>query len=138
MKSDISLAVAIIITIFLILGSVLTLISTIGLVRFSNFYERLHMSSMSTSCGAGSILISSFLYSTFVDDRFVFHEILLMGFLFVAAPIASMLLSQAAAYQSYHLEDQSKEKSLALLSHKREEERQASEETLCEENQCDF
>ncbi len=80
MKDDISLVVAIAITVFLILGSGLTLIATIGLVRFSNFYKRLHMLSVCTSWGVGSILISSFLYSIFVDHYFVFHEVLLMFF----------------------------------------------------------
>ncbi|WP_455477014.1 monovalent cation/H(+) antiporter subunit G [Bartonella sp. B41] len=119
MKEDISLTVAIIITVFLMLGSSLTLIGTVGLVRFSNFYERIHMLSVSTGWGAGSILIASFLYSMFVDNRFIFHEILLMLFLLVTAPVASMLLSQAAVYR-YNAEDKS-EKPLALLSHQTEE-----------------
>ncbi|WP_455481952.1 monovalent cation/H(+) antiporter subunit G [Bartonella sp. B35(2025)] len=125
MKDDVSLTVAIVITIFLILGSGLTLIGTIGLVRLSNFYERLHMPSVGTSWGAGSILIASFLYSMFVDHRFVFHEVLMMLFLLVTAPIASMLLSQAAAYR-YHSEDKS-EKPLALLSHQTKEKLSESE-----------
>ncbi|WP_332059993.1 monovalent cation/H(+) antiporter subunit G [Bartonella sp. CB74] len=136
MKDDVSLAAAIIVTVFLILGSGLTLIGTIGLVRLSNFYERLHMPSVSTSWGTGSILIASFLYSMFVDQRFVFHEILLMIFLFVTAPVASMLLSQAAAYR-HHTEEHS-EKPLALLLHKKEEKLSISEETSCNESQNGF
>ncbi|MET3559476.1 multicomponent K+:H+ antiporter subunit G [Bartonella japonica] len=116
MKNDVSLVAAMTITVFLILGSGLTLIGMIGLVRFSNFYKRLHMLSLSTSWGAGSILIASFLYSTFVDHHLVFHEILLMIFLFVTIPVASMLVSQAAAYR-HHSENIS-EKPLTLLSHK--------------------
>ncbi|AGF76565.1 monovalent cation/H(+) antiporter subunit G [Bartonella vinsonii] len=126
MKDDVSLAVAVIVTIFLILGSGLTLIGAIGLGRFSNFYERLHMPSLSTSWGAGSILISSFLYSIFVDHHFVFHEFLMVIFLFVTTPVASMLLSQAAAYRN-HLENKL-EKPLALLSHQTDEKLSASEE----------
>ncbi|WP_336287579.1 MULTISPECIES: monovalent cation/H(+) antiporter subunit G [unclassified Bartonella] len=142
MKEDVSLAAAIIVTVFLILGSGLTLIGTIGLLRFSSFYERLHMPSVSTSWGTGSILIASFLYSMFVDQRFVFHEILLMIFLFVTAPVASMLLSQAAAYR-HHTEEHSEteeysEKPLALLLHKEEEQLSVSEETSCNESQSGF
>ncbi|WP_455477845.1 monovalent cation/H(+) antiporter subunit G [Bartonella sp. B10] len=127
MKDDVSLVVAIVITVFLIVGSGLTLIGTIGLVRLSNFYERLHMPSMSASWGAGSVLIASFLYSIFVDHRFIFHEILMMLFLLVTAPVASILLSQAAAYR-YHAEDKS-EKSLALLSYQTKKRSSASEGT---------
>ncbi|EJF80422.1 monovalent cation/H(+) antiporter subunit G [Bartonella doshiae] len=125
MNDNISLIVAIAITVFLILGSGLALVGGIGLVRLSSFYKRLHMLSLSTSWGAGSILISSFLYSTFVDHHFVFHELLLVIFLFVTAPVASMLLSQAAAYRD-HSENQS-EKPLTLLSHRTEEKVSTSE-----------
>ncbi|AQX22231.1 MULTISPECIES: monovalent cation/H(+) antiporter subunit G [unclassified Bartonella] len=104
MKDDISLWSALIISFFLILGSSLTLIGTIGLVRFSNFYERLHTSSLSTSWGGSSIIIASFFYSIHVDHVFVIHEILLMIFLFMTTPITSMLLSQTAVHR-----DQSKD-----------------------------
>ncbi|WP_336293792.1 monovalent cation/H(+) antiporter subunit G [Bartonella sp. CB169] len=133
MRDDVSLTVAIAVTVFLILGSGLTLIGTIGLVRFSNFYKRLHMLSLSTGWGTGSILISSFLYSTFVDHHFVFHEILLMIFLFVTIPVSSMLISQAAAYRQY-LENKS-EKPLALLFPQTEEQIHESEEKPYDKSQ---
>ncbi|ATP13056.1 hypothetical protein BHOIPH791_07820 [Bartonella henselae] len=136
MKDEISLIVALFITVFLILGSGLTLIGTIGLVRFSSFYKRLHMLSVATSWGVGSILIASFLYATFVDYCFAFREILLMFFLFLTAPVASILLSQAAAYR-HHSEDQS-EKPLALLLHQTQEKLSESEKTSCDESQCGF
>ncbi|MCZ2203543.1 monovalent cation/H(+) antiporter subunit G [Bartonella sp. A05] len=122
MKEDVSLWIAIVITVFLVLGSSLALIGTIGLIRFSNFYERLHMPSLGANWGVGSILIASFLYSTFVDHSFAFHNILLMIFLLMTVPVTSMLLSQAAAYRD-HLEDKS-EKPLTLLLHNMEEKSQ--------------
>ncbi|MCL6229093.1 MULTISPECIES: monovalent cation/H(+) antiporter subunit G [Bartonella] len=117
MKDDISLWSAIIISIFLILGSSLTLIGTIGLVRFSNFYERLHTSSLSTSWGGSSIIIASFFYSMLVDHKFVVHEILLIIFLFMTTPITSMLLSQTASYRNQS--EDSLKKPLSLLFHKK-------------------
>lgn len=135
MKDDISLVVAVAVTVFLVLGSGLTLIGTIGLLRLSSFYKRLHMLSLSTSWGAGSILIASFLYSIFVDHHFVFHEILLMIFLLVTIPVASMLVSQAAAYR--HHSENTLEKPLALLSHQTKKQPPTSEEMSCDENQRD-
>ncbi|KEC56036.1 monovalent cation/H(+) antiporter subunit G [Bartonella koehlerae] len=137
MKDEISLTVALVITVFLILGSGLTLIGTIGLVRFSSFYERLHMLSVAISWGGGSILIASFLYSTLVDHCFVFHEILLMFFLFLTTPVASMLLSQAAVYRHHYSEDQV-EKPLAFLLRRTQEKLSATEEISCDESQCGF
>lgn len=133
---DVSLVVAIAITFFLILGSGLTLIGTMGLVCLPTFYKRLHMLSLSTSWGAGSILIASFLYSIFVDHHFVFHEFLLMIFLFVTIPAASMLVSQVAAYR--HYSENKLEKPLALLSRQKEEQTSASDKILCDTSQSDF
>ncbi|GAA5096345.1 monovalent cation/H(+) antiporter subunit G [Bartonella acomydis] len=137
MKDDISLTVALVVTAFLILGSGLTLIGTIGLLRLSSFYKRLHMLSLSTSWGAGSILIASFLYSVFVDHHFVFHEILLMGFLFVTIPVASMLVSQAAAYR-HHSENRLEERPLALLARQMEEQPPTSKDLSCDKGQRNF
>ncbi|EJF87136.1 monovalent cation/H(+) antiporter subunit G [Bartonella rattimassiliensis] len=136
MNDDVSLVVAIAVTFFLILGSGLTLIGMIGLVRLPTFYKRLHMLSLSTSWGAGSVLVASFLYSIFVDHHFVFHEFLLMIFLLVTIPVASMLVSQAAAYR--HYARNKLEKPLALLSRQIEEQTSASEEILCDTSQSDF
>lgn len=133
MKDDISLVVAIAVAVFLIFGSGLTVIGTIGLLRLSSFYKRLHMLSLSTSWGAGSILIASFLYSIFVDHHFVFHEILLMIFLLVTTPLASMLVSQAAAYR--HHSENTSEKPLALLSNQTKKQPPKLEEMSCDKNQ---
>ncbi|WP_375607883.1 MULTISPECIES: monovalent cation/H(+) antiporter subunit G [unclassified Bartonella] len=133
---DVSLVVSIAVTFFLILGSGLTLIGTIGLVRLPTFYKRLHMLSLSTSWGAGSILIASFLYSIFIDHHFVFHEFLLMIFLFITMPVASMLVSQASAYR--HYSKNKLKKPLALLSRQMEEQTSASEEISCDTSQSDF
>ncbi|EYS90789.1 hypothetical protein X471_00922 [Bartonella bacilliformis str. Heidi Mejia] len=119
MKDDISLWVAILIAVFLLLGSSLTLIGTIGLVRFSTFYERLHMPSLSASWGGGSIIIASLLYSIFVDHHWVFHEVLLVVFLFVTTPVTSMLLSQAAAHRD-HPENWLEKPPAFLLRHREE------------------
>ncbi|MBB4075855.1 multicomponent K+:H+ antiporter subunit G [Bartonella fuyuanensis] len=136
MKEDVSLVVAIVVTFFLIVGSGLTLIGMIGLMRLPTFYKRLHMLSLSTSWGAGSILIASFLYSTFVDHHFVFHEFLLMVFLLVTIPAASMLVSQAAVHR--HDSKNKLEKPLALLSRQMEGNTFALEERSCDTNQSDF
>ncbi|EJF83393.1 monovalent cation/proton antiporter, MnhG/PhaG subunit [Bartonella elizabethae Re6043vi] len=136
MKDDASLVVAIAVTVFLILGSGLTLIGTIGLVRLPTFYKRLHMLSLSTSWGAGSILVASFLYSIFVDHHFVFHEFLLVIFLLVTIPVASMLVSQAAAYRDYS--ENKLKKPLALLSRQMEKQTSTSEEMSCDTSQSDF
>ncbi|ALE03236.1 monovalent cation/H(+) antiporter subunit G [Bartonella ancashensis] len=121
MNDDVPLLFAIIIAIFLIIGSGLTLIGTIGLIRFSTFYDRLHTPSLGASWGAISIATASLFYSIFVDHQLIFHEVLLVVFLLMTIPITSMLLSQAAAYRDPPKGWQ--EKPPTFLIHQQEQER---------------
>lgn len=97
MSHDVPLWLAIVVVAFLLCGSGLTLLGCIGLVRFSSFYDRLHMPTLGTSWGIGAILIASMLYASFQAGRLILHELLIGFFLFVTAPVTLMMLSQAAA-----------------------------------------
>lgn len=94
--SEIPVWLAIVIVVFLIWGSTLTLLGCIGLVYFESFYERLHMPTLATSWGVGGVLIASMLYSSFYADRPVLHEILIAMFMVMTTPVTLMMLSQAA------------------------------------------
>jgi multicomponent K+:H+ antiporter subunit G len=79
-----------------LLGATLTLIGTLGLLRFDSFYRRLHAPTLGTSLGAGSILIGSMVYFSVVQFRPVVHEILIAVFITVTTPVTLMLLVRAA------------------------------------------
>ncbi|HEV7284295.1 MAG TPA: monovalent cation/H(+) antiporter subunit G, partial [Kaistia sp.] len=54
---DFPLWAAILVSLLLLVGAALTLLGTIGLVRFNSFYERVHAPTLGTTCGAGGILL---------------------------------------------------------------------------------
>jgi multicomponent K+:H+ antiporter subunit G len=83
----------------LLLGSGLTLIGTIGLVRFKTFYERVHAPTLGTTGGAGAILIASMLVFSVLQSRPVLHELLITAFVTVTTPVTLMLLARAAIYR---------------------------------------
>ena len=83
----------------LLLGSGLTLLGTIGLVRFKTFYERVHAPTLGTTGGAGAILIASILCFTVLQSRPVVHELLITVFVTVTTPVTLMLLARAAIYR---------------------------------------
>jgi multicomponent K+:H+ antiporter subunit G len=83
----------------LLLGSGLTLLGTIGLVRFKTFYERVHAPTLGTTGGAGSILIASMLVFSVLQSRLVLHELLITAFVTVTTPVTLMLLARAAIYR---------------------------------------
>lgn len=87
------------ITLFLLLGGLIILIGALGLLRLPNFYQRIHGPAITITFGAGSILIASMLYFSGIQSRPVIHELLITAFVFMTAPVTSMLIMRAAVYR---------------------------------------
>lgn len=97
--AEIPLWVALLVAFFLVLGSVLTLLGAIGLVRFETFYQRVHAPTLGTTWGVGAILIASMIFFSVAQSRPVLHEILVAVFVTVTTPVTLMLLARAAFYR---------------------------------------
>lgn len=97
--ADIPAWAAILTSLLLLLGSALTLIGTLGLLRLRTFYERVHAPTLGTTLGIGSVLIASVLYFSVLQSRPVLHEILIAVFMVVTTPITLTLLARAALYR---------------------------------------
>ena len=97
--SQIPLWAAILVSLFLLMGSGLTLLGAVGLLRFKTFYERIHLPTLGTSWGAGGILVASILFSSVLQSRLVLHELLIAVFVTVTTPVSLMLLARAALYR---------------------------------------
>lgn len=96
MNEDFPLWLSVIIVLFLLFGSGLTLIGAIGLSRAKSFYNRLHMPTLGTSFGVSGIIIASIIYSTLSGHQLISHSILLAIFIIVTTPVTLMMLSRAA------------------------------------------
>ena len=81
----------------LVLGGVFTLFGAIGLVRFPDFYMRLHAPTKATTLGVGGVLLAS-MGLTWATGGYGLHELLITLFLFVTAPVSANLLAQAALH----------------------------------------
>lgn len=90
---------AIAVAFFVLLGSGLTLIGTIGFARLNSFYERLHAPTLGTSWGTGGMVMASIIYFTVSGDRYAMHEIFIGIFMTVTTPVSLMLLGRAALYR---------------------------------------
>jgi multicomponent K+:H+ antiporter subunit G len=84
----------------LIIGGLLTLIGSIGLLRLPNFYCRMHPPTMGVTLGTGSVLIASMLVSTAALHRPVIHEVVIAVLVVMTAPVTAILLMQAARRRS--------------------------------------
>lgn len=92
-------AVAIAVAVLVAIGSVLTLLGAIGLVRLPSFYERLHAPTLGTSWGAAGILLGSMLMFSAVGGRWVFHEVFIGILIMVTTPVTLMVLGRAALHR---------------------------------------
>lgn len=91
---------AVTVTLLLVLGGLITLLGTVGLLRLKTFYQRIHGPAITITLGTGCILIASMVYFTVIQSRPVIHEILIGAFVLMTAPVVSMLIMRAAIYRA--------------------------------------
>jgi len=84
---------------FMVVGSTLALLGTIGLWQLKSFYDRLHAPTLVSSWGAAAILIGSVLLFSWGGSRLVIHELVIGIFLLITTPITLMMVGRAALYR---------------------------------------
>ena len=85
--------------ILIVLGALLALGGSLGLVRMKTFYERVHPPTMGTTLGTGLVLVGSMLHFSALEARPVLHEILIGAFMTLSTPVTYMLLVRAALHR---------------------------------------
>ena len=92
----ISKLIFVIIGSLILMGSLLSLITSIGLIRLPDLYTRSHAASKSATLGVMSVLLGVFIYFWF--DTGYMNVRLLLGivFVFFTSPVAGHLISRAA------------------------------------------
>lgn len=83
---------------FLVGGAGFALIGSIGLMRLPDFFSRLHGPTKATTLGVGGTLVASALYFSVHGDGVSLHELLIMLFLFITAPVSAHLMAKAALH----------------------------------------
>ncbi len=86
------------IAVMLLVSAITVLTGSFALVKFSDFYKRLHGPTKATTLGVGGVLIASAVYFSVRGPGLSVHEILIALFLFLTAPISAHLLVKAAMH----------------------------------------
>jgi len=82
-----------IVSLSLIIGSGFVLVGVIGLLKFNDPMTRLHAPTKVGTVGIGMLLIASIIHSFDIGEPST-HELLIMGFLFVTAPISANFIAK--------------------------------------------
>lgn len=89
-------ATEIIISIFILIGGFLSLLGSIGLIRFPDVYGRTHAATKSATLGVISLVIATFLFFLLVQGEFIMKLLLAIVFVFLTAPVAALMVARSA------------------------------------------
>lgn len=81
----------------LFIGSFFILVGVIGLLKFNGPMTRLHAPTKVGTVGIGMLLLASILHS-FALGEASSHELLIMAFLFVTAPISANFIAKVSIH----------------------------------------
>ncbi len=84
---------------FLVVGSVFALVGAIGLYRLPDFFTRLHGPTKASTMGVGGIVLGSMIFFGSQGEGLSVHEVLITLFLFLTAPVSAHVLAKAAMQQ---------------------------------------
>lgn len=77
----------------LLIGAGFAMVGAIGLLKFNDSMTRLHAPTKVGTVGIGALLLASMIHSFTVGDGSL-HELLIMSFLFVTAPISANFMAK--------------------------------------------
>ena len=86
------------IAVLLVTGASFAFIGALALVKFTDFYKRLHGPTKATTLGVGGVLLASSVYFSVRAGALSVHEFLITLFLFLTAPVAAHMLISAALH----------------------------------------
>lgn len=81
----------------LVIGGVFALVGAVGMLRFPDFFMRLHAPTKASTLGVGGVLLASMLVHWARGEPGL-HELLITLFVFVTAPVSANLLAMAALH----------------------------------------
>lgn len=82
--------------VFLLLGAVFMLLASIGLIRLPDVYTRIHATTKAPTLGLLLMLLSLCIQFTSVST--IFKILLILFFIFLTIPVASLMIGKAAYY----------------------------------------
>ena len=95
--NDFPLWLQIVAAALLVVGGFFTLVGAIGMLRFPDFFMRMHAPTKATTLGVGGLLLAGLVVS-WAQGLVGLQLLLITLFLFVTAPVSANLMAQAALH----------------------------------------
>lgn len=98
--------------ILILIGSIVSVISAVGIIRFRDIYSRAHAATKTTTLAVLITLVGTFIYVYF-DEGYISVRLMLgIIFVFITAPVSGHLVLRAAYRSKVKLADETAEDEL--------------------------
>ena len=87
------------VAVLLVLSSVFALIGALGLLRMTDFFQRMHPPALASTLGACSVAFASTLYFSMLKSAPVLHGWLIPILLSITVPVTTLLLARTALFR---------------------------------------
>jgi len=101
--------------ILILIGSIISVISAIGIIRFHDIYSRAHAATKTTTLAVLITLTGTFIYVWFGENYISVRLMLGIIFVFITAPVSGHLVLRAAYRSKVKLADETAEDELYPL-----------------------
>ncbi len=89
----------ILVTGLLVIGGAFGLIGSFGLWKLRDPMQRLHAPTKASTVGVGAALLASVLDLWALQNQLTWQELLVVGFLFLTAPVSALFLAKVHLHQ---------------------------------------
>ena len=96
--SDLPLWADALVAALLVAAAVFTFVGSLGLVKLSDFFRRLHGPTKAATAGVGGVMVASMIHFSLREGTPSLHEILISLFVFFTAPVSAHMLAKAALH----------------------------------------
>lgn len=83
-----------------LVGAVIALIGSMGLLRLKDYYERVHAPAMIATMGCWSIMHASVLFFSLQGHGFAAYPLLIAVFVAITVPVTNIFLMRAALFRA--------------------------------------
>ena len=88
------------ISVIVVLGALIALIGSSGLLRLKTYFERVHAPSIIATLGTWCIMHATVIYFSVQEHKLAIHAILIAIFIAVTVPITTIFLMRAALFRA--------------------------------------
>lgn len=111
----------------ILVGSIMAVISAIGIIRFQDVYSRSHAATKSSTLAVSLTLSGVFIYLLVTESFFSVRLIMGIVFVFLTSPVSGHLIIRAAYRSGVEMTDATLEDELSEVLGKKEEQKEEKE-----------